>query len=237
MYLIKTPWWLRAVYPSYIWKIHTDEKVIYLTFDDGPHETATPFVLAELKKYHAKATFFCVGNNVVKHSDIYRQILEEGHSVGNHTYNHINGWKSEDQLYIKEVYKAARQIDSSLFRPPYGRIKKFQAKLLTTTTLDENGQDAKIQNGEVVTQKDVKEDTTQQRIVFSIIMWDVLSGDFDLQLSPKKCLENVVLNAGPGSIVVFHDSTKAWDRMSFALPEVLKFFTKKGYSFKVLSGL
>lgn len=241
MYLIKTPWWLRAVYPSFIWKIYTDEKVIYLTFDDGPHKTATSFVLDELKKFNAKATFFCVGNNVVSYGEIYQRILEEGHSVGNHTYHHLNGWKSTDQLYVKDVYEAAREIDSSLFRPPYGRIKKFQAKLLGDASLEKENLDPRVKNGEVddrsYEQENVSEEPALRRIPFSIVMWDVISGDFDTQLLPKECLENVVLNAGPGSIVVFHDSTKAWDRMSFALPGVLEYFSKKGYSFKALQGL
>jgi peptidoglycan/xylan/chitin deacetylase (PgdA/CDA1 family) len=241
MYLIKTPWWLRAVYPFFIWKINTDEKVLYLTFDDGPHKTATPFVLDELKKYNAKATFFCVGNNVVIHSDIYQRILEEGHAVGNHTYHHLNGWKSTDKLYIKDIYEAAREIDSSLFRPPYGRIKKFQAKLLGGVKLEEGNQNARVKNGEMedinYEQETISEEPALNRIPFSIIMWDVLSGDFDTKLLPKECLENVVLNAGPGSIIVFHDSTKAWDRMSFALPGVLEYFSRMGYLFKALGGL
>ena len=241
MYLIKTPWWLRAAYPSFIWKINTNEKVLYLTFDDGPHKIATPFVLDELKKFNAKATFFCVGNNVVTHRDIYQRIIEEGHAVGNHTYNHVNGWKSADQLYVKDVYEAAKEIDSSLFRPPYGRIKRFQAKLLDKYPVEEDAQDSRIINGELKDKSDEQEnisgDLAIHKIPFSIIMWDVLSGDFDTKLLPKKCLENVILNAGPGSIVVFHDSTKAWDRMNFALPGVLEYFSKEGYSFKALRGL
>lgn len=209
MYFIKAPWWLKKLYPSFVWKIPTKEKVLYLSFDDGPHETATPYVLDELKKYGAKATFFCIGKNVVSLPALYKRILDEGHKTGNHTYNHLNGWKTDDTTYINNVIQAAALIKSNLFRPPYGRIKKFQRKLLMR-----------------------KEGTTQP--LFKIIMWDVLSGDFDVKLSPQKCLGNVLKNAEPGSIIVFHDSTKAWSRMSYALPEVLEQLSKKGYVFKAL---
>ena len=222
MYLIKTPWWLRLIYPSFVWRINTKEKVLYLTFDDGPHETATVFVLDELKKYNAKATFFCIGNNVVKYPGIYERILNEGHSVGNHTFNHLNGWKTNNAVYIDDIEDAAKYIDSTLFRPPYGKISKFQASMINQQSLKANDQ-SKYKS------------FNQQHSTFSIIMWDVLSGDFDIKLQPKECLTNVLLNARKGSIVVFHDSTKAWERMSFALPEILKHFSKEGYVFKALS--
>ncbi len=203
MYLIKTPWWLRALYPSFIWNINTNEKVLYLTFDDGPHETATPFVLDELKKYDAKATFFCIGNNVVQHRSIYERILAEGHAVGNHTFNHLNGWKTKDEEYINDIDKAAKEIDSTLFRPPYGRITRFQSSIVNRQS--------------------------------SIIMWDVLSGDFDTDLQPQRCLANVLYHSKKGSIIVFHDSSKAWERMSYCLPRLLEHFTEEGYQFKALS--
>lgn len=208
-YFVKTPWLLKKLYPAFIWHMPAKEKTLYLTFDDGPHETATPFVLDELKKYNAKATFFCIGKNVVAHPEIYHRIQAEGHAVGNHTYSHLNGWKSDDTAYINDIIKAAESIDSRLFRPPYGRIRKFQAKILQ------------------------RSDNAAHRL-FSIIMWDVLSGDFDIDASPQKCLSNVVDNAGSGSVIVFHDSTKAWNRMSYALPEVLAHFTEKGFSFAAL---
>ena len=209
MYFIKAPWWLRKFYSSFIWKIPTKEKVLYLTFDDGPHETATPFILDELKKYGAKATFFCIGKNVVSLPSLYKRMLGEGHKAGNHTYNHLNGWKTDDTTYINNIADAAKYIDSNLFRPPYGRIKRFQSKLL-------------------MRRKD------SSRPLFKIIMWDVLCGDFDVKLSPQQCLDNVLKNAAKGSIVVFHDSTKAWSRMSYALPRVLEHFSKEGYMFKAL---
>lgn len=187
-------------YPALTWRIKTTEKKIYLTFDDGPHETATPFVLDLLKEYNAKATFFCIGQNVVDHPDIYARIIAEGHSVGNHTMNHINGWKVSDDIYMDEIKQASQYIHSDLFRPPYGRIKRSQQKKLQTP----------------------------------IIMWDVLSGDFDTDLSPDGCLSYVLYHTKPGSIVVFHDSTKAWERMSFALPKMLKHFSEAGFEFVAL---
>ena len=205
MYLVKTPWWLRILYPKLIWRIKELGKTVYLTFDDGPHETATPFVLDELKKYNAKASFFCIGKNVAALPDIYNRILSEGHSVGNHTFHHVNGWKVKDEVYIKEVNEAATLIQSNLFRPPYGRIKRSQQKKLKT-------QNPKLQT----------------------IMWDVLSGDFDTTLTAEACTGYVLYHTRPGSIIVFHDSTKAFDRMKIALPKVLEHFTKEGYEFKAL---
>lgn len=206
MYLVKTPWWLRMLYPALTWRIPTREKVLYLTFDDGPHETATPFVLDQLKQYGAKASFFCIGKNVATYPEIYRRILSEGHAVGNHTQHHVNGWKVSDELYKKEVADAAQLIHSDLFRPPYGRIKRTQQQKLQ-----------------------------QQNPRLNIIMWDVLSGDFDTNLSPEACLGYVLYHSRPGSIIVFHDSTKAWSRMQYALPRVLAHFSKAGYRFAALA--
>jgi peptidoglycan/xylan/chitin deacetylase (PgdA/CDA1 family) len=204
-YLVKTPWLLKKAYPDYCWSIVTKEKEIFLTFDDGPHPVATPFVLKQLKEYGALATFFCIGKNVIQYPEIYEQILTEGHSTGNHTQNHLNGWKTKNDVYLNDVAEASKSIDSSLFRPPYGRITSFQSKNLKA----------------VMKGKKLK-----------VIMWDVLSGDFDITLSPRNCLGNVILKSGPGSIVVFHDSEKAFPRLEYALPRVLKYFSEKGYTFK-----
>ncbi|MEP6845175.1 MAG: polysaccharide deacetylase family protein [Panacibacter sp.] len=214
-YTVKAPWLFKKLYPSLTWEKPTDQKILYLTFDDGPHPSATPFVLDELAKYHAKATFFCIGKNVMEHSGIYKRIIEEGHKVGNHTFNHLNGWKTSNEKYFENIFEAAKYIDSNLFRPPYGRLNKFQIRLL-------QGKTEKVQTG------------TADNASFKIIMWSVLSGDFDLKISPERCLQNVILNSKQGSIVVFHDSTKAWERMSFALPKVLEYFSSQGYSFHAL---
>lgn len=202
-YLITNPWLLRKFYKDCIWQMpKTSEKKIYLTFDDGPHPIATPFVLEELKKYNAKATFFCIGKNVVEHPELYKRIIDEGHKVGNHTYNHLNGWKTEDALYMDNIAEAKKYIDSDLFRPPYGRITKFQLQLLK-----------------------------KSKFKLRIIMWSVLSGDFDQKLSPEKCLKNVVENIKNNSIIVFHDSEKAFTRLRYVLPETLKTLTGKGFQF------
>ena len=206
-YFVKTPGWLKKIYDSYIWSISVKDKILYLTFDDGPHPEATPFVLKELKKYNVFATFFCIGKNVVAYPDIYDQIIREGHSIGNHTYNHLNGWKANNDDYLNDIALAANEIDSYLFRPPYGRITSFQAKQLKTVM---KGKEPKV------------------------IMWDVLSGDFDTSCSPQQCLANVLFASVPGSIIVFHDSEKAFPRLEYALPRVLQYFSEKGYLFKPL---
>ena len=206
-YLVKTPRWLKKIYRSYVWNMPTDEKTLFLTFDDGPHPRATPFVLDLLKQYNALGTFFCIGKNVVAYPDLYKRILDEGHRTGNHTYNHLNGWRSKNDSYMKDIALASREINSDLFRPPYGRITSFQAKNLKAAM---HGRDVKV------------------------IMWDVVSADFDTACTPAQCLSNVLLASVPGSIIVFHDSEKALPRLEYALPRVLKHFAEKGYSFKAI---
>ena len=205
-YFVKTPGWIRWLYKSCVWHISSTDNSIYLTFDDGPHPVITAFVLDELKKYNAKATFFCIGKNVELFPEVYKRIIDEGHAIGNHTYHHLNGWKSEDSMYLNDIENAKKLIDSNLFRPPYGRITRFQLNQLS-----------KI------------------RFKLKPIMWSVLSGDFDVNISKETCRDYVLKNAGNGSIVVFHDSEKASERMRFALPEVLQFFSTKGFQFKKIS--
>jgi peptidoglycan/xylan/chitin deacetylase (PgdA/CDA1 family) len=204
-YFVKTPWWLKKWYARLVWNIPAGEKILYLTFDDGPHPVATPFVLDELKKYGAKATFFCIGKNVTAHPQLYKRVLMEGHRVGNHTHDHVNGWKTPDEKYLMNIRQAAGFIDSDLFRPPHGRITAFQAACLREAPFH-----------------------------YKIIMWEVLSADFDQAVSPEKCARNVTRNARPGSIIVFHDSEKAFDRLRGALPEVLRYFSEKGYRFEAI---
>ena len=205
MYLVSSPKLLRAYYPSLVWQINTEKKDIYLTFDDGPNEKVTPFVLDTLNQFEAKATFFCIGNNVDRNKEVYHRILEEGNSVGNHTQSHLNGWKTSNYYYIKNITIANERIASSLFRPPYGRIKKSQIKSLQMP-------DSSLK----------------------IIMWSVLSGDFDTTITGEKCLNNVIRHTKNGSIIVFHDSEKAFDRLKYALPKTLAHFSKLGYQFKPL---
>lgn len=207
-YFIKTPWWLKTIYSSYTWHIKTKEKIVFLTFDDGPHETATSFVLDELKKHNAKASFFCIGKNVAALPSIYKRILEEGHATGNHTNNHLNGWKTPDEDYLEDITGAANYIQSSLFRPPYGRIKSSQAKQIRVA---------------------------MKNNAAKIIMWDVLSGDFDQRITPEKCLQNVLAHIKQGSIIVFHDSEKAFVRLKYCLPRVLEFLSANGFRLEKLT--
>ncbi len=201
-YLVRTPWWLKRLYPYRVWNMDTSSKTIYLSFDDGPHPLATPFVLDELKKYDAKATFFCIGKNVALYPAIYERIRAEGHAVGNHTRDHLNGWKTGDEEYLGNISAAAELIQSRLFRPPYGKIRSSQAKKLSR---------------------------------YRIIMWDVLSGDFDNSVSPEGCYRNVIRHTNNGSIVVFHDSEKAWNKLSYTLPLVLEHFSGAGFRFSAIS--
>ena len=202
-YTIKTPEWVKKLFGGSTWEMPKTGKTIYLTFDDGPHPLITPFVLDELKKYDARATFFCIGKNVEDNPVVYTRILEEGHAVGNHTYNHLDGWKTGSAKYLADILKAKKYIDSDLFRPPYGRIKRKQRKDLS------------------VLERPLK-----------IIMWSVLSGDFDKRITPEQCCANVIKNTENGSVVVFHDSEKAMERMRYSLPIVLQHFFDKGYRFK-----
>jgi len=202
MYLVKNPSLLKKVFPSLLWKVNTKEKELYLTFDDGPHPQITTWVLDVLDQFKAKATFFCVGKNVQKFPEVYREILRRGHAVGNHTQNHLNGWKTPTQEYVENTEMCAKVVDSKLFRPPYGKIKTTQIKRL---------------------KKDYK-----------IVMWSVISGDFDKKLVPEECLNIVIQNADYGNIIVFHDSEKAEANMRYALPKVLNHFTQIGWKFKAL---
>lgn len=204
-YFIKTSWIAKKIFSSYVWSLPANENVVYLTFDDGPHPTITPWVLEQLKQFDAQATFFCIGNNVRKYPDVYQQILDEGHATGNHTYHHLNGWKTKDKEYIDDVSKAAQLVKSNLFRPPYGKIKNKQAKKI--------GDALQISNPQ-------------------IIMWDVLSADFDSSFSPTQCLSNVLDNVSVGSIVVFHDSEKSFTNLKYALPGTLNVLKEKGFAFK-----
>lgn len=207
----KTPFLLKKLYPNCIWDIPSKEKVLYLTFDDGPTPDITDWTLDVLKQYNAKATFFCIGNNIEKHPEVFRRIDKEGHSIGNHTFNHPKGWKLQTEVYLNEIERTQRLIDSkttnqkshinNLFRPPYGQITFKQARAL-------------------------------RKLNYQIIMWDVLSFDWKDTISDETCLQNVVANAKSGSIIVFHDSIKASKRLQYALPKVLDHFTEKGFVFK-----
>ena len=208
LYFPRTPRILMRFFSKYTWRFNTDKKEIFLTFDDGPTPEITEFVLSELKQYSAKATFFCIGKNIVNHPEIFKKVLKEGHSIGNHTHNHLKGWQSNKNDYLRNFEEAKSTIQQfsnstnqpKLFRPPYGKIKKSQAKEILN--------------------KDYK-----------IIMWDVLSADFDTTISNEECLKNVLRNTRNGSIIVFHDSVKASEKVRYVLPKILKEFSEKGYEF------
>ena len=197
------------IFSNFTWRFISDKKHIHLTFDDGPTPEITNFVLSELKKHQAKATFFCIGKNIEEHPEIFKQVLSDGHSIGNHTHNHLNGWRTSTKNYIKNITNTENTfqqfnlstLQQKLFRPPYGKIKFSQTKEL-------------------------------QKLGYKIIFWDVLSADFDQRITKEKCLENVLKNTKNGSIIVFHDSIKASEKLQYVLPKVLDFFSKKGYEFK-----
>jgi peptidoglycan-N-acetylglucosamine deacetylase len=198
-YLVKTPWWLKMIYRQCLWEMPAAGNKVYLSFDDGPHEQATPFILDTLKQHHAKASFFCIGKNVAANPGIFQRILEEGHAVGNHSYQHKNGWKVSNEEYYDDIAKAKELIGSNLFRPPYGKIRYAQI------------------------------DHLKRKMQLQTVMWTVLSGDFDPVLSGADCLENVIRNMLPGSIILFHDSAKAYEKVIYALPLVLKEIKNRGW--------
>jgi len=202
-YFTKTPTIVKPLVRDLIWNFNPDKPILYLTFDDGPVLGVTDKVLAILDRYKAKATFFCVGENVRKNPDLFSLIIEKEHAVANHTFSHLNGWKTANFSYYKNVLEAEKLIESDLFRPPYGRITRQQVKVLKKR--------------------------------YKIIMWDVLSGDFDVNLKPESCIKNVINAAGPGSIIVFHDSLKAKKNILDSLPKILEHYTEKGYTFKSIN--
>ncbi|MDP2068666.1 MAG: polysaccharide deacetylase family protein [Lutibacter sp.] len=217
-YFIKTPMLLKLIFRNCIWRLSSKEKVLYLTFDDGPTPEITEWTLNELKKHKAKATFFCIGKNIGEHPEIFKKVIEEKHSVGNHTNNHLNGWKTKTEDYLKNIDEAEKYFEESatlkavtlsavegrnqkLFRPPYGKLTISQSKNI-------------------------------RKKGYKIIMWDVLSADYDPNITNEKCLENVIRNIQNGSIVVFHDSVKASEKLKFVLPKVLEYYSYQGYNFR-----
>jgi peptidoglycan-N-acetylglucosamine deacetylase len=222
MYLIKSPLLLKWYYPSLLWNKSRTEKVIYLTFDDGPIPNVTDFVLKTLKVFNAKATFFCIGDNIVKHPEVFERVKNDGHAIGNHTFNHLKGWKTDNETYLQNTLKCQELTQTDLFRPPYGRIKKSQIRSL----------ELGVWSSEFKAPSNSQPTTLNSQL--QIVMWDVLSGDFDTRLSPEKCYQNVIKHTENGSIIVFHDSLKAFDRLSYALPKVLAYFSEKGFTFSTL---
>ncbi len=197
MYLVKTPPIVKTIFADFVWHIDTDIKEVYLTFDDGPIPGLTPWVLDVLADFNSKATFFCVGENVKKNRSIFDRIVREGHTIGNHTYNHLNGWNTENEVYLQNVAECDRYMETNLFRPPYGKMKPSQSSL-------------------------IKSEKT-------VVMWDVLSGDFDLSITKEKCLTNVIENYSQGSVIVFHDNIKAEEKLKYVLPSFLEHLAENGF--------
>lgn len=217
---VKTHWLIKKIFSNYLWEIPNAQKKVYLTFDDGPTPEITAWTLEQLRAYNARATFFCIGKNIATHPGIFKEVVAQGHQIGNHTFDHLNGWKTADKVYLKNVESCTEEVSKQypafgdrhpqnndsqpqtahckLFRPPYGKIKPSQSKAL-------------------------------RKLGYKIIMWDVLSEDFDASISAERCLENVLGNIKPGSIVVFHDSVKAYPHLEYALPRTLKYLNEKGF--------
>ena len=211
-YWVKTNRIIKNIFSGFIWDFPTSRKIVYLTFDDGPTPEITDWTLDILKKYDAKATFFCIGENIKKHPDLFKSIQNQGHSIGNHTENHINGWNSSAEGYIENVKRCEKTIQKfsienykfqHIFRPPYGKVTPQQFKLLKKSN-------------------------------YKVIMWDVLSADFDASISPEKCAEHVIKNIEPGSVVIFHDSLKASKNLKLALSQTLSFLQKNEYEMKAI---
>ena len=206
MYFHKTPWPLRLLHPHLLWSQPTREPRIYLTFDDGPVPEVTEWVLETLAAWQAKATFFCVGNNVRKYPALFEEVVAHGHRVGNHTFHHLNGWRTSLPDYLANVERCRQVLElpgaKLLFRPPYGRMTRAQAR--------------------------------QLRQHYQIVMWDVLTGDFDPNLSPDQCLRNALRHTRGGSIVIFHDSLKARKNLQYTLPRYLEHFSRAGYHFETI---
>jgi peptidoglycan/xylan/chitin deacetylase (PgdA/CDA1 family) len=206
-YWVKTHWLIRKIFYGFTWQFSTSKKIVYLTFDDGPTPEITDWTLEILKEYNAKATFFCIGENIAKHPDLFKDIQNQGHSIGNHTFNHLNGWHNSSNTFMENVamcqniindFSVEHNSQEKLFRPPYGKLKSQQIKLLK-------------QKG------------------YKIIMWDILSADFDNTISQEKCTQNVLKNIQSGSIIIFHDSVKASLNLQYALPQTLEYLKKNGF--------
>lgn len=209
-YWVKTRWFIKKLFPGFVWDIPAAQKTVYLTFDDGPIPEVTEWVLDLLKEHGIKATFFCIGDNIEKNPHIFKKVIDEGHTIGNHTFNHINGWNTNDTAYYENIEACRQSIinhsgnDTRLFRPPYGKIGRQQAK-------------------------EVKS------LGYKIIMWDVLSADFDTTITQERCLDNVIKNATNGSVIIFHDSIKAFPNLEYALPRAIEYLKENGFRFETVS--
>ena len=201
MFIEQPPQFIRRLYPRACWRMNASEKSVYLTFDDGPIPEVTPWVLDVLDKYHIKATFFMVGDNVRKHPDEYKMVVERGHRIGNHTYNHLKGFKELTERYIANIDKADCYLSTDLFRPPHGFMRLSQYRALYER--------------------------------YRIIMWDLVTRDYNLKLNGREILKKVKRYARNGSIITFHDSLRSVHNLHYALPRAIEWLLQEGYEFKV----
>lgn len=198
----RPPKLLQSLLPQCFWSLPNRQNKIYLTFDDGPTPEVLPVILKTLDAYKVPATFFCVGENMQKHPDLVWEMQKRNHAIGNHTYNHISGWRNKNATYFENVEACNKVYKSKLFRPPYGRLRTSQANELKRK--------------------------------YKIIMWDVLSYDYDKKVLPEICFRNVIDATKSGSVIVFHDNVKALKNLEYALPRSIDFLLKKDFVFDVI---
>ncbi len=201
MFIEQPPQFIRRLYPRAYWRMNASERAIFLTFDDGPIPEVTPWVLDVLGKYKIKATFFMVGDNVRKHPDEFKMVVERGHRIGNHTYNHLRGIEERTERYIANVDKADCYLSTNLFRPPHGFMRLNQYRAL--------------------------------RERYRIVMWDLVTRDYNPKLNGRQVLRKVKQYVRPGSIITFHDSLRATHNLYYALPRAIEWLLAEGYEFKV----
>jgi peptidoglycan-N-acetylglucosamine deacetylase len=249
MMIHRTPFILPLLYPSLVWRMSGQEKTLYLTFDDGPVPGPTEFVLHTLSRYHAHATFFCIGDNIRKHPKVFQKVVEDGHAIGNHTFNHLNGWTTANEKYLNNIALCAKEITEGAFGLGPWALGAAQGDKQMSS--HRNTMDAGQDPDTLVTTSQVAGSRVQGlfrppygRITrkqikllpdYKIIMWDVLSVDYNKHLSAESCLRNTINACRNGSIIVFHDSFKAEKNMTYALPRLLEHFSEQGYAFKSIT--
>lgn len=220
MFIEQPPWLVRWLYAGALWRMNPKERAVYLTFDDGPIPEVTPWVLDLLDRYGVKATFFLVGDNVRKHPDVFRLVVERGHRVGNHTFNHIRGFEYSAAAYLENTQKTVdvmreageglenglleRAMEPLIFRPPHGHMGLGQYRAL--------------KHG------------------YRIVMWDLVTRDYSKKMRPQQVLDNVKRYVRNGSVITFHDSLKSWNNgnLPYALPRALDYLKQEGYAFRLL---
>lgn len=203
MRIYRPPGFIKKLFPSVLWEVPVREKNLYFTFDDGPDPDSTPALISELKKLNIKATFFCLGYKAQMYPGLINLLKEQGHSIGNHGFDHLSGWTTGTVRYVENFEKARYFIPSGLIRPPYGRLAPWQQKAL-------------IKKG------------------FRIVMWSLLSYDFDSRLTTGKIREVVLANVRPGAILVFHDKPSLKAKVLNLLPDICAELSRQGYKFKPL---